>query len=129
MFSKRIALVIAGLIVLMTGCTSNSFFTTKLFEHNTSTSMFMSYEKFSGTKTKTMTIDEPSEVDVDITTESGSLDLTITDKDGNSYYAGSDIPTSNFSVKLDKAGEYEIKAEADNHKGSCEITWNAQKPE
>ncbi len=129
MFLRRMVFVILGLTILMTGCTCNSFYTEKLYEHNTSASMYMSYEKFSGTKTKTISINEPGEIKVDITTESGSLDLSVTDKDGNSFYVGNDIPTSTFSVKLDMAGEYEITAEADSHKGSCEITWNAQPSE
>lgn len=86
--------------------------------------MSMSYEKFSGSKSKTISLDEPSNVSVVVSTESGTLDLSITDKDGNSYYNGINIPSSAFSVSLDKSGKYDITVSADNHKGSYDISWD-----
>jgi hypothetical protein len=122
---KRVALaVILGLVIFVTGCANGSFITIKSHENNTSTAMSMSYEKFSGFKSRTIKLDEPGKINVDILSESGSLNLAITDKDGNSYYDGADIPTSSFSVNLDKPGEYEFKVEADNHKGSYNISWD-----
>ncbi|NLJ30288.1 MAG: hypothetical protein GX424_01560 [Clostridiales bacterium] len=122
---KKITLAVGlTLIILMAGCTRGSFITIKSHENNTPTSMSMSYEKFSGSKLKTISLDEPSDVSVVVSTESGSLDISITDKDGYSYYAGTDIPSSSFRVSLDKQGKYEITVNADNHKGSYNISWD-----
>jgi hypothetical protein len=122
---KKIAVAVGFiLIILLAGCTRGSFITIKSHENNTPTSMAMSYEKFSGFKSKTISLDEPSDVSVVISTESGSFDLSIIDKDGNSYYEGTDIPSSSFRVSLDKQGKYEITVTADNHKGSYDISWD-----
>lgn len=85
--------------------------------------MSMRYDKFDGHKSRSIKLDSPTEITVDIQSESGSLDLSITDSDGNSYYQGQDIPTSTFSVHLDKPAEYIIKVEAEDHKGSYQLDW------
>lgn len=122
---RRIALAaVFVLIILTAGCTRGSFITIKSHENNTPTSIAMSYENFSGSKSKTISLDEPSDVSVIVSTESGSLCLSITDKDGNSYYKGIDIPSSSFHVSLDKQGKYVITVTADNHKGSYDISWD-----
>jgi hypothetical protein len=116
--------LILTLLFLAAGCTSGSYVTVKSFENNTADSMSMRYEKFSGTKSKTISLDEPATVCVNIVSDTGSLGLTITDKDGRSYYEGNELPSSSFSVSLDTPGKYKITIKADNHKGSYDISWD-----
>lgn len=129
---KKIVIGILSIILLATlliGCTSGSSVEIMSNEKDTSTSMAMSYEKFDGDKSKTIQIKdgEKGTVSVDIVSTSGELNILITDKDGVAYYQGNNTPTSTFSVNLDKEGEYTIKVEAKDHKGSYNISWNITK--
>lgn len=129
---KKIVIGILSIILLATsliGCTSGSSVEIMSNEKDTSTSMVMSYEKFDGDKSKTIQIKngEKGTVSVDIVSTSGELNILITDKDGVAYYQCNNTPTSTFSVNLDKEGEYTIKVEAKDHKGSYNISWNITK--
>ena len=59
--------------------------------------------------------------------EDGKLDLFITDENGEHSYEGHNIPTSEFTVTLSKAGQYKIRVEAKDHKGSYKINWDIKK--
>lgn len=90
--------------------------------------MSMSYELLDGNRTKTFHLNEgeTAEAIVDIVTDEGTLGLSIVDKDGISYYQGTELPTSNFNVKLEKAGDYTVNLDAVKHKGSFSIEWIAR---
>jgi hypothetical protein len=121
---KTALAVVLVLLMGLTGCTKGSYIAVRSYENNTPVSMSMRYEKFSGKKSKTISLDTPSEVFVAVITESGSLNLSITDAEGNSFYTGKDLPSSSFSVSLGKPGKYTIKVEAKDHKGSYDISWD-----
>jgi len=125
---RMISLVLAvtAVMILAAGCSFGSYSVVMASENNTQTSMQMSYEKFSGNKNRVISIKEGEacEVTVDIASESGKLDLSIEDEDGNSYYRGTELPTSSFTVYLDKAGKYIIRVEGDVHTGSYNISWD-----
>lgn len=129
---KRIAglaLVLLSVLLLATACTGGSYTTIGSLENNTSTGMSMSYQYFDGYKTKTFHLDagETAEADVGIETEEGKLGLSITDQDGSSYYQGTDLPTSSFSVKLEKSGDYTVRFDAVKHKGSYDVQFRIGK--
>lgn len=113
-------------IIMITGCTTGSFVTIGSIENNSSSKISMSYQKFDGYKSTKIHVNDGDqmEVSVDIVTEKGKLDLKITDENDKTAYEGNDIPTSNFKVTLDKAGDYTITLNADNHKGSYKISWD-----
>lgn len=92
---------------------------------NTVTSTTMSYYLFSGTKTRRITVekDKPVNVACEIETKGGSLDLSITDKDGNSSYTGQDLDTSSFVVTLEEEGNYDLLIKTKSHKGSFHVSW------
>lgn len=116
-------------LLLLAACTSGSYSALMAVENNTFTSMQMRYEQFNGYKAKSLKLNEGEtcEVTVDIVSDEGSLGLSITDQDGVSYYEGTDLPTSNFSVSLDKAGDYTIRVDAQKHSGSYDISWETAK--
>lgn len=114
------------ILLFAAGCTSGSGYTILSYENNSSTSMQMSYEKFTGTRTTTLKVKENEEVEVrvNIVTESGSIHLSITDEDGNQAYQGNELSESTmFTVNL-TAGTYKIKVEGKDHKGSYRINWD-----
>ena len=95
---------------------------------NTSKSMAMKYEKFNGYKSILFHLIETEicNISIAITSESGSLNLSVTDQNGISYYKGTGIPTSNFNIRLDKTGDYTITLEAANHEGGYMISWDME---
>lgn len=125
---KRLLIGILSIIMLLlaTGCTSGSGYTVLGYENNSANSMQMSYEKFSGTRTATVKVDEDHiiMVRVNLVTESGSISLWITDEDGNEIYQGIELTDSTmFTVNLKEAGTYKIKVEGKDHNGSYRINW------
>lgn len=122
---KYILLIIVSTIFLLSGCTYGSFSAIKSFEKNTFSMMSMSYERFNGYKATYVKVKEgnPIDVNVVIVSEKGKLNMSIAGEDGHSVYEGKDIPTSSFSVKLHKSGDYKIKVSGEKHSGSYKITW------
>lgn len=122
---KYILLIIVSTIFLLSGCTYGSFSAIKSFEKNTFSMMSMSYERFNGYKATSVKVKEgnPIDVNVVIVSEKGKLNMSIAGEDGHSVYEGKDIPTSSFSVKLHKSGDYKIKVSGEKHSGSYKITW------
>ena len=128
---KRKLFIIINLLFILcfTGCTYGSEFTVGSVESNTLTSMSMEYLKFSGNKNTKIKLEEAEtcEIYVNIVSEDGKLDLFITDENGEHSYEGHNIPTSEFTVTLSKAGQYKIRVEAKDHKGSYKINWDIKK--
>ena len=122
---KYILLIIVLTIILLSGCTYGSYSSTRAVEISTSSQMSMSYEKFNGYKATSIKVKEgnPVDVNVDIVSNTGKLDMSITDEKDHSVYEGKDIPTSSFSVSLDKPGDYKLIVSGEKHSGSYKITW------
>ena len=60
---------------------------------------------------------------VEITTESGTLGLTI-QKDGqDTVYEGNHLETGTFTVYLRESGTYRVNFLANEHKGSYRFSW------
>ena len=108
-------------------CVASGSFMKNSVESSTDTSWAMSYEQFDGSKAMTVTLNDvmAAEFTVVIATDSGSLSLSITGADGTEYYTGNELPTSEFTVRADKSGPYEICIEADHHCGSFAVSWVA----
>lgn len=113
------------LLLTLGGCSGSGRLLTGAVETNTNTSWSIKYSRFSGQDAKTITVHEgsPVEVFVSITTESGRLDLTIIGKDGTSSYEGKRLQTVDFSVTIEKPGDYDIAVTADKHSGGFKFTW------
>lgn len=110
------------LIFNLYSCNTGSCTTILSVETNTSSEKAMKYEKFSGYKIYKFNVGEGEEITVavSITSESGELDAYIAkDNDKpNAVYEGNNIPTSDFTVNITESGEYTIRLDAENHKGS-----------
>lgn len=125
---KKIMLLIAGVILisLFAGCSKGSYISIGSVQKDTATSMSMSYSKFSGQKSTSLKVkkDEIIDVAINIVTKSGSINVSIDNENGESFYEGTDVPTSSFVVSLEKEGEYKIGVNAKSHKGSYKISWS-----
>lgn len=131
MKSRNVFLFLAILaIVTLSGCTYGSGSTLKSIENNTTTKMSMSYSKFNGYKITPIHVKKggPINVNVNIVSKEGEIDMSITDEKDKYIYQGKDIPTSSFSVTLDKEGDYKIRVDGKKHTGSYKITWGKADP-
>ncbi|MDF2510985.1 MAG: hypothetical protein K0S04_851 [Herbinix sp.] len=122
---RKLLSILLILITLLSFSGCSSGFEIGSVENSTSTKITMSYYLFSGVKTRKITVekDKPVDVAVEIESEGGSLDLSITDEKGNSSYQGQDLESSSFLVTLSEEGTYTLQIEAKKHKGSFDISW------
>lgn len=120
-------LVISGILFSCSG--ANGPTVVAGVEKNTKNSMSMTYEKFDGKKESEEPIHvakgEEVVVKVDILTQDGSITVYIApESDPKDYVLEShDIATSQFTVTLSEEGDYLLRIEADDHKGSYSIDW------
>ncbi len=79
------------------------------------------YIRLNGTMIKIIHTDTtPDVIHVEITTESGSIAISMTDSDGNVVFEKDNIETSSFDVEV--PNKVRVTIDADNHKGSFSIT-------
>lgn len=91
--------------------------------NDTDTSMEMSYDKFTGIRTRTITLTADAVITVDIVTNDGRLDLSVADGSGNQPYTGKKLSTNHFTFKVSEDGEYTIKIVGNSHNGSYIVSW------
>lgn len=76
----------------------------------------------SGLKALDFEYENPVRIVLDVVTESGKLDIKITDSNGNEYFNEENLSTNTYEIILDKADTYTMTLTADNHSGSFSIT-------
>lgn len=85
---------------------------------------------YTGTEKRTYRVEENSQGDlkISITRDSGKIDVLIypTDDEANYCYKGTDITSSDFSVKLPNSGEYTVLIEADGFCGEYAVDFCTQ---
>ena len=86
-----------------------------------------SYIELNGYKQRRVSLKEGTHTfTIEITTESGELNLSITGQDGTEYYKGSKLPTSTFEVQVDIAAAKDkltLRVDAEGHSGGFKIKW------
>lgn len=84
-----------------------------------------SYVQFTGWITRgfkfTGNSDGKCVIQVDVTTDSGELDITVMDSEGKELYTYKNIATSSFDVDLGKGGDYQIRVDGRKHDGDFSI--------
>lgn len=85
--------------------------------------MSMTYSKFNGNKYTKIDLDAGIVISAEIVSTSGSIQLLVTDKDGNEIFNQSQLQTGSYTVNIEKVSKYTIKVIAENAYGSYSITW------
>lgn len=116
-----------SLAAITGGCAFGGGITIGSVEQNTPTKMSMSYSKFDGYRKTTIKVEEnqPVTVMVAIVSEKGSLDayIALDNDQAITAYEGHNIPTSSFVVTLNEPGNYTLRVDANDHKGSYAFNW------
>lgn len=125
---RRGTALLLAVVLALTACQAGASKETLVdgVETVNSDTMSMEYGKFNGERTGEFTVAETEEawIQVDIITTKGSLDVSITDADGNFVYSGQNIRDSqSFSVKAE-SGTYTIQVTGHDHEGSYSFQWN-----
>lgn len=85
----------------------------------------VSYSYLNGFRQRSISLGEGTHTfTIEITTESGEINLSITGKDGAEYLKETALPTSTFEVQVEGKERVTIRIDAVKHDGGYKIRWN-----
>lgn len=117
-----LALLLAAVFCLFSACTTGSFVKRGFVETSTSHSWKATYSYLDGSISRKMTPEDgESYLHVVLTSEEGSVDLSVTDADGKSLYSGSDLENETFSVGV--SGKVTVTVVGHEQKGSFSFSF------
>jgi hypothetical protein len=99
-------LIILTLLVVVSGfsaCAERKFDGSKTGDNENFT---VSYSILNTTLTHEMELEAGAVIDVEISDQSGRVDVLVTDENGGVVYKCDEAPTSSFKLEIDKAGVY-----------------------
>lgn len=123
---KMTILMITLTTLFFTGCSGGKYNSIMSVENNTNNSIEMSYSSFDGYKYKKFKLKQGDELNlnVEVTTEEGTLIISLADKNNNELFkVENPIKSITETIKIEKDSTYTLKIEG-KHKGSYKITWN-----
>lgn len=110
-------------VVFAAGCeATGKYLVVMSVSNQTDTSFSMSYESFDGYRVYKMKLSKTTEVNIRFETESGRLDYSITDEDGEVVLQQDNVSTMGFGINFSR-GTYTVRLTADHHKGSYSFSW------
>ena len=116
----KIFAVLVCIMMLFCGCGFNSGIALMRIESGTKTSWQQSHDFLTGTEKRTLSLGKkPQEMIVEVVTEKGKIDITVTDKSGVEIIFLDDAETGIYEFSAE--GKIKIKVEAKEHKGSFKI--------
>lgn len=122
---KKRLITLAMLVLMLFTVTGCEFTRTVMsVSKENSTGFSMSYKKFSGTKSYTLRVKQPGAMVLDIESESGTLNVCVTDSDKNVIYEANNIATGSYIIELPESGNYTVKMMAEDHRGSYAADWS-----
>jgi hypothetical protein len=110
----------------ISGVQFDSYSARGMFELSWGNHWNASYIELNGHKQRRLSLQEGTHrFTIEITTNSGKLDFSITGQDGTEYYRGSKLPTSTFDVLVDIAAKEKLtlRVDAKGHSGGFKIKW------
>lgn len=130
---KRILLGLAAgicFLLTVTACSRESGYTFLAVGQDTPHSISKSYQKFSGYREQDLSVpsDKTMLLAGEFSTDSGRLDITVTDAKENVIFEQKDVQNSDFETKLAE-GNYTLRIDADDHSGSYFVSWSLNQKE
>lgn len=117
---KKIIVLLVCFTILFSGCGFNSGIALLKIESSTKTSWKQSHEYLKGTEKRTLSLGgEPQEMIIEVVTEKGEIDITVTGKNGEEIIVLDNAETGTYGFTA--GGRINIKVDAEEHKGSFEI--------
>ena len=116
----KIFVMLICIIMLFSGCGFNSGIALMKIESSTKTSWNQSHDFLSGTEKHNLYLGkEPQEMIIEVITEAGEIDITITDKNGEEIIFLDNAKTGIYEFIAE--GKIKITINAKDHHGSFEF--------
>lgn len=120
-------LAVTIIMFTITACTATSSTAVMCVENCVDNKWTISYKSLNGEKGRSISVPDGSKclVSGDITTESGTIYVTVIDSSENVCYT-SDKYSGNgsFEYMIEEGGKYSVILNADHHYGGAEIEWD-----
>lgn len=120
-------LAVTIIMFTLTACTATSSTAVMCVENCVDNKWTISYKSLNGEKGRSISVPDGSKclVSGDITTESGTIYVTVIDSSENVCYT-SDKYSGNgsFEYMIEEGGKYSVILNADHHYGGAEIEWD-----
>ena len=121
---RMLAAMMTACLLLLTGCEFSSNSMLMSVEKETRTSCSVRYAKFNGRKQHVIrTYGDTRTILLDVVTESGTLGVTVKDKDGQVIYEAEGLKTGASVIALPESGKYTVIMRAEEHSGSYALDW------
>ncbi len=120
-------LAVTIIMFTLTACTATSSTAVMCVENCVDNKWTISYKSLNGEKGRSISVPDGSKclVSGNITTESGTIYVTVIDSSENVCYT-SDKYSGNgsFEYMIEEGGKYSVILNADHHYGGAEIEWD-----
>lgn len=120
-------LAVTIIMFTLTACTATSSTAVMCVENCMDNKWTISYKSLNGEKGRSISVPDGSKclVSGNITTESGTIYVTVIDSSENVCYT-SDKYSGNgsFEYMIEEGGKYSVILNADHHYGGAEIEWD-----
>ena len=116
----RIFAVLLCVTMLFSACGFNSGIALMRIESSTKTSWTQSHDFLTGTEKRSLFLEsEPQEMEIEVLTEEGEIDITVTGKNGEEIFVLEDAKTGTYEFTAE--GKIRITVKAVGHRGSFKI--------
>lgn len=114
-------------VFTFTACTATSSTAVMCVENCVDNKWTISYKSLNGEKGRSISVPDGSKclVSGDITTESGTIYVTVIDSSENVCYTSNKYSgNGSFEYMIEEGGKYSVILNADHHYGGAEIEWD-----
>ena len=113
--SYLLTILILFMIFISIGCNKQAF----VGNSTSNASKFvMDYSILNCTKTHEMKLEKGAKINAVIESQSGSIDILVTDEDGKEIYKGDNASSGKFALNIPKTGTYKFSVTGSKAKGS-----------
>lgn len=118
---KKLALGICSLVLVVSlaGCITPQFNGNRTGNDE---QLIMSYSILNTTDTQQLDLEEGDVLDVEVTSDAGSVSLVVQKKGSYPAYEGENLPTGSFQIEIEESGIYLAAVTGDHARGSISIT-------
>lgn len=118
---KKLALVICSLVlaVSLAGCITPTFNGSRTGNDDR---LIMSYSILNTTETQHLDLEAGDVLDVEVTSDAGSVSLMVQKQGSDPVYEEENLPTGSFQIEIEEAGIYRATVTGDHAQGSISIT-------
>lgn len=117
----QLALVICPLVLVVSlaGCITPTFNGSRTGNDDR---LIMSYSILNTTETQHLNLEAGDVLDVEVTSDEGSVSLVVQKQGSNPVYEGENLPTGSFQIEIEEAGIYRAAVTGDHARGGISIT-------